>query len=99
MTFDEIKALPGTQLVMFYSTSCAPCASMKPIMKDMTATAGVELHMVNVASELPTARELGIRAVPTVVALRDGVAETLFAGARPEAEIRKVLEAAGVISG
>ena len=57
------------------------------------------LATVNVDAAPRVAAMFGVEAVPTVVALRDGVAETLFAGARPEAEIRKVLEAAGVISG
>lgn len=97
MTFDEIKK-SGTSVALFYGAACAPCARLKPVMKDMAAQLGFTLHEVNVASEMDAARALGIRMVPTVVAIKDGEAEVVFSGEENRPRIALMLHSAGILT-
>lgn len=99
MTFDEIKAQPGQSLVLFYSLTCGPCKSMKPMLTELCAESGVTLHQVNIASEMPAVRELGIRAVPTLVRVRAGQAEVTATGALTATAAHDMLAAAGLLKG
>lgn len=97
MTFDEIKQ-SGTSVVLFYGAACAPCARLKPVMKDMAIQLGFTLHEINVASEMDAVRALGIRGVPTIVAVKDGAAEVLFTGEQSRPNITRMLHSAGVLT-
>lgn len=97
MTFDEIKQ-SGTSVVLFYGAACAPCARLKPVMKDMANQLGFTLHEVNVASEMAAVRALGVRGVPTLVAIKDGQAEVLFTGEENRPRIALMLHSAGVLT-
>ncbi len=97
MTFDEIKQ-SGTSVVLFYGAACAPCARLKPVMKDMAIQLGFTLHEINVASEMDAVRALGIRGVPTIVAIKDGAAEVLFTGEQSRPNITRMLHSAGVLT-
>ena len=98
MTFDEIKASGNTSVVFFYGAACGPCARLKPVMKDMAASQGFTLHEINVASEMDAVRALGIRGVPTIVAIKDGAAEVLFTGEQSRPNITRMLHSAGVLT-
>lgn len=97
MTFDEIKQ-SGTSVVLFYGAVCAPCARLKPVMKDMAIQLGFTLHEINVASEMDAVRALGIRGVPTIAAVKDGAAEVLFTGEQSRPNITRMLHSAGVLT-
>lgn len=97
MTFDEIKKLPGQSLVMFYSLTCGPCKAMKPALTETCAEAGIALHQVNIASDIDAVRALGIRGVPSLVKVDDGVPALLSTGGLSAPHIRVLLVGAGLL--
>lgn len=98
MTFDEIKNSGKTSVVLFYGAACAPCARLKPVMKTMAAQLDFTLHELNVASEMEVVRALGIRGVPTLVAITNGEAEVLHTGEADRARVALMLHSAGVLT-
>jgi thioredoxin-like negative regulator of GroEL len=97
MTFDEIKKLPGQSLVMFYSLTCGPCKAMKPMLIETCAEAGLALHQVNIASDMDAVRALGIRGVPSLVKVADGVPTLLSTGGLSTPQTRELLVGAGLL--
>lgn len=98
MTYAQLIADGKPHVVLFYGSACAPCARLKPRLDTMAKEVGFDLHQINVASEMETVRSLGIRGVPTVVAIKDGQSEVLFTGDLPDPKIALMLHAAGVVS-
>lgn len=98
MTFDEIKAVPGQSLVIFYSLTCGPCKAMKPMLAELCAEAGVKLHEVNIAADMDAVRALGIRGVPSLVKVADGQASLLSTGGLTAPQTRQVLTTAGLLA-
>jgi len=70
----------------FYSTTCAPCHMMHPILERLAARrAGqVAVAKVNVESHPEIAREFGVQAVPTFVVVFKGTERGRTAGAMDE---------------
>jgi thioredoxin-like negative regulator of GroEL len=83
MTFDEVKKLDGWTVVLFYGTACAPCERIKPMLREVCGQAQLRLVEVNAAGELDAVRKLGIRAVPTVVVVKEGKSTIALAGGAP----------------
>ena len=61
------------------------------------ADAGVALHQVNIASDMDAVRALGIRGVPSLVKVADGVPTLLSTGGMGPAQTRDVLTGAGLL--
>jgi thioredoxin-like negative regulator of GroEL len=102
MNFAELKqssAAGAKLLVLFYGNACAPCARLKPRLVELTDRMGIPLHQLNVAADMPAARELGIRGVPSLVALKDGQAEVLFTGELSDAQMSELFIAKGLVRG
>lgn len=87
MTFEDILALPGTRLVLFYGTACAPCDILKPILRQAMKVQRLELVELNVAGEMSAARTLRLRSVPSVVLVADGRPRVISTGPNAPAEI------------
>lgn len=70
----------------FYSTTCAPCHMMHPVLERLAARrAGqVAVAKVNVESHPEIAREFGVQAVPTFVVVFKGTERGRTAGAMDE---------------
>jgi thioredoxin-like negative regulator of GroEL len=97
MTFQKLLQSGTTAAVLFYGTACPPCARLKPRLIEMAKELNFELVQFNVASEMDTAKSLGIRGVPTLVAVKGGKAEVLFTGEVLDSKIALMLHAAGVL--
>lgn len=77
--FHQIVGAPGITIVDFWASWCGPCRMMEPILKEVAieqADAGVRVVKVNVDDAQETAKEFGIRSIPTLVFFKDG--EPLF---------------------
>lgn len=98
MTFDELlHAGHDTPTVaLFYGASCAPCERLKPKLKSVCENNNLRLETFNSASELPVLRRLGIRSVPAVVVVQEGLPHIAFSGDLAESEIAKRLKQTGV---
>ena len=91
--FEEIKQDKKPILIDFYASWCGPCKMLSPII-DEIADERVDLVVgkVNVDDEPELAEKFGVFSIPTLVILKDGKVVHQSAGARPKAQILKLLE-------
>ncbi|KAF8891263.1 thioredoxin-like protein [Infundibulicybe gibba] len=89
-------------LVDFYADWCSPCRQLSPILESITndpatkSSSGLPVDLVTIDTEDEPGFELGqkfaVRALPTVIAFRDGKPIGQFVGALNEPGVRKFLE-------
>jgi thioredoxin-like negative regulator of GroEL len=82
-------------LVLFYGPSCAPCASLKPKLRQACLDLEVDLHEISILDDMDAVRELGIRTVPAVVLFKAASPpRVIFNGDLPH--VRVTLIASGI---
>lgn len=93
---DEVLRSTLPVLVDVYSTHCPPCGSLAPVVDKLAAEYSGRAKVVKLNTETNTevASSLGVTAVPTVLAFRQGQEVGRLVGLRPEASYRKLLELA-----
>ena len=81
-------------LVDFWAEWCAPCKALMPMLAKIAESYQGELLLAKVdcEAEQDIVARFGIRSLPTVVLFKDGQPVDGFAGAKPESEIRALLE-------
>lgn len=81
-------------LVDFWASWCQPCQMLMPVLAKLAD--GYQgkfiLAKINTEEQQALAAQFGIRSIPTVKLFRHGEPVDEFAGALPEAEIRKFLD-------
>ena len=91
--FEEIKASDKTVLLDFYADWCGPCRMVAPILEDIASERGdVVIGKINVDEEGALAQQFGVVSIPTLVVMKNGEIVHQSAGARPKAQILKLLE-------
>ncbi|HCP53232.1 MULTISPECIES: thioredoxin [Pseudomonas] len=81
-------------LVDFWADWCAPCKALMPTLAQITEGYQGELLLAKVDcdAEQDIVARFGIRSLPTVVLFKDGQPIDGFSGAKPESEIRAMLQ-------
>ena len=91
--FNEIKASEKTVLIDFYADWCGPCRMVSPIVDEIANEHPEYLvAKVNVDQEGELAAQFGVASIPTLVVMKDGKVVHQSSGARPKAQILKLLE-------
>jgi len=91
--FEEIKASDKTVLLDFYADWCGPCRMVAPILEDIASERDdVVIGKINVDDEGSLAHQFGVVSIPTLVVMKNGEIVHQSAGARPKAQILKLLE-------
>ena len=91
--FEEIKQGDKPILIDFYASWCGPCKMLSPIIDEIAEERkDIVVGKVNVDDEPELAEKFGVFSVPTLVILKDGEIVHQSAGARPKAQILKLLE-------
>jgi putative thioredoxin len=82
-------------LVDFWATWCGPCKQLTPVLEKIArdSKGGIKLAKIDVDKNQPIAQQMGVQSVPSVFAFWQGRPVDGFAGALPEAEIKKWLDA------
>jgi thioredoxin 1 len=91
--FEEVKASDKTVLLDFYADWCGPCRMVAPILEDIASERDdVVIGKINVDDEGSLAHQFGVVSIPTLVVMKNGEVVHQSAGARPKAQILKLLE-------
>ena len=91
--FEEIKQGDKPILIDFYASWCGPCKMLSPIIDEIAKEReDIVVGKVNVDDEPDLAEKFGVFSIPTLVILKNGEIVHQSAGARPKAQILKLLE-------
>jgi thioredoxin 1 len=91
--FNEILRSEQTVLLDFYADWCGPCRMVAPILEEIaTEYPDYIIGKINVDNEPELAARFGVASIPTLVVLKNGNIVSQSAGARPKAQILKLLE-------
>ena len=89
--YTEIKS-KSIALLDFYAEWCGPCRMIAPIISEIAnEREDVTVCKINVDKSPELAKEYGIYSIPTIVVLKNGVEAARGVGARPKAEILKLI--------
>ena len=79
-------------LLDFWASWCGPCRMVGPILEEIAAERpDIKVCKVNVDEEQELASRFRIVSIPTLMVIRDGQIATQSMGARPKAQILKML--------
>ena len=94
-TFDDTVA-EGVVLVDIWAPWCAPCLMQGPIVEKVAAAVGrkAKVAKLNADEGQATAARFGIRAIPTLLLLKDGVEVKRFVGVQAEQILIESIESA-----
>jgi len=86
----------GVTAIDFTAAACGPCRTMLPILEDLAGEYArhVRIVAVDVDHEHALAEQFSIRAMPTLVILRDGHEVGRVIGSRSRGFLRGVLDRA-----
>ena len=92
-TFME-KVKEGVALVDFWAPWCGPCRLQHPILDGIAEKMGdrVTVARVNVDDSPSVAQQFGIRAIPTLIVLKDGEEVRRLVGVTDERTLTDALE-------
>jgi thioredoxin 1 len=96
-SFDQDVLASGTPvLVDFWGDHCPACRQISPILQQLAGEYAGRLAIVKMhAAENPrTSAKLGVRAMPTILAFRNGKVVGQLVGARPKAAFTELIERA-----
>ncbi len=91
-TFDQTVDANEIVLIDFWAEWCGPCKSFGPIYEKVSEKHDdVVFAKVDTDVEQELAQAFGIRSIPTVAAIKDGVVVFSQAGALPESSVEDLV--------
>lgn len=91
--FDEIKESDKPILLDFYADWCGPCRMIAPAIEEIADEHPEYIvGKINVDEEPELAQQFGVFSIPLLVVLKNGEVANKANGARPKAQILKLLE-------
>lgn len=83
----------GNFVVDFYADWCGPCKMMTPILEELNSEMeDVEFVKVDTSESTVTPTKFGIRSIPTLVFIKNGVEIERLVGAMPKPALKDVVE-------
>ena len=91
--YNEVVNVEKKVLIDFYADWCGPCRMLSPIVDEIASERDdVVVAKVNVDDEQELALQFGVISIPTLVVMKDGKVVNQASGARPKADVLKMLE-------
>ena len=79
-------------VLYFRADWCGPCRQASKVFEELKLSyPNVEFRKIDVDEDAETANAYGIRAIPTMILLKDGRVEARATGARPARETATIL--------
>lgn len=92
----EAEVLKSDQPVVidFWAEWCAPCRQIAPILAELAQEYGnrVKVVKMDIDQNPATPGSYGVRAIPTILAIKDGQVVQQVTGARPKADFQKMVD-------
>jgi thioredoxin 1 len=81
-------------IIDFWAEWCAPCRQISPIINDLADRYGDRVNIVKMDIEAHpnTPAQYGVRAIPTILAFKNGQVVEQLQGARPKADFEAMIE-------
>ena len=95
-SFDEaLAANQGLIMVDFWAEWCGPCRAIAPVLAELVegSEGRLTLMKVNVDENPVLAARYGIRSIPTILFVTQGVVVDRVVGAAPKAVLRDIVNA------
>jgi thioredoxin 1 len=82
-----------TTIKHYTAAWCSPCRALKPIMQEIAAqNPSVNYQIVDVDSNQADAQANGIRSIPVVIVMKNGVETSRFVGIQPKAVYEQAIK-------
>jgi len=90
----EVLQADKPTIIDFWAEWCAPCRQIAPIVKELAAEYGdrVKIAKMDIDSNPNTPGRFGIRAIPTILAIKDGQVVQQLQGARPKVDFENMVK-------
>ena len=91
--FDEVAQADGIVLVDFWAEWCGPCKRFAPVFEKSAGNhEDIVFGKVDTDAQPELSERFGIRSIPTLMAIRDGLIVFAEPGAVPEPVLENVIE-------
>ena len=93
--FDELVLQSEKPVLLdFWAPWCGPCRMIGPVLDEIAVQRpDIRVVKVNVEEEYGLAQRFRVASIPLLVVMKDGQVVQKALGARPKAEVLKLLEA------
>ena len=90
----EVLEADKPAIIDFWAEWCAPCRQIAPIISELASEYGdrVKIVKMDIDKSPNTPGQFGVRAIPTILAFKDGRVVQQIQGARPKADFKKMVD-------
>ncbi|MEF8880674.1 MAG: thioredoxin [Candidatus Nanohaloarchaea archaeon] len=90
---EEIQNSEDYWVVDFWAEWCGPCKKLKPVFKEVSEEIDdVRFGKVDMEEESDLGTQFGVRALPTILILKDGEETARTSGAMPKQKLKSWIE-------